>query len=139
MNQQQFSELATAGYNRIPVVRQVLADLETPLGVYLKLAQGRHSYFLESMQGGEKWGRYSFIGLPANTVLVATRDEKAAGCVATIEVQINGNTVESCSTDDPFTFIEQFQARYRIPELAELPRFNGGLVGYFSYDTVRYV
>lgn len=139
MNQQQFSELATAGYNRIPVVRQVLADLETPLGVYLKLAQGRYSYFLESMQGGEKWGRYSFIGLPANTVLVATRDEKAAGCVATIEVQINGNTVESCSTDDPFTFIEQFQARYRIPELAELPRFNGGLVGYFSYDTVRYV
>lgn len=139
MNQQQFSELATAGYNRIPVVRQVLADLETPLGVYLKLAQGRYSYFLESMQGGEKWGRYSFIGMPASTVLIATRDEKAAGCVATIEVQTNGSTVESCSTDDPFTFIEEFQARYRIPELVELPRFNGGLVGYFSYDTVRYV
>jgi len=139
MNQQQFSELAAAGYNRIPVVRHVLADLETPLGVYLKLAQGRYSYFLESMQGGEKWGRYSFIGLPASTVLIATRDETAAGCVANIVVQTDGKIVESCSTEDPFAFIEQFQARYSIPELDELPRFNGGLVGYFSYDTVRYV
>ncbi|MES2605596.1 MAG: anthranilate synthase component I [Pseudomonadota bacterium] len=137
MNATQFSELAAAGYNRIPVVRQVLADLETPLGIYLKLAQGRYSYFLESMQGGEKWGRYSFIGMPANTVLIATRDEKTNG--ANIVVQTDGNTVESCSTDDPFAFIAEFQKRYRIPELSELPRFNGGLVGYFSYDTVRYV
>lgn len=139
MNATQFNELAAAGYNRIPVVRQVLADLETPLGIYLKLAQGRYSYFLESMQGGEKWGRYSFIGLPANTVLIATRDEQAKGCTANIVVQTDGKTVESTSTDDPFAFIEAFQQRYRIPELPELPRFNGGLVGYFSYDTVRYV
>ncbi len=139
MNAQQFSDLVAAGYNRIPVVRHVLADLETPLGVYLKLAQGRYSYFLESMQGGEKWGRYSFIGLPARTVLIATRDEAAAGCRADIVVQTDGSTVESTSTDDPFAFIEQFQTRYRIPEVPGLPRFNGGLVGYFSYDTVRYV
>ena len=139
MNAKQFNELVAAGYNRIPVVRQVLADLETPLGIYLKLAQGRYSYFLESMQGGEKWGRYSFIGLPSRTVLIATRDETAKGCVANIEVQTDGKTIESCSTDDPFSFIESFQKRYRIPELTELPRFNGGLVGYFSYDTVRYV
>ena len=139
MNSKEFSALAKAGYNRIPVVRQVLADLETPLGIYLKLAQGKYSYFLESMQGGEKWGRYSFIGLPANTVLIATRDEKVSGCRANIVVETNGRTVESASTDDPFAFITEFQSRYRIPELAELPRFNGGLVGYFSYDTVRYV
>ncbi len=139
MNAREFSELALAGYNRIPVVRQVLADLETPLGIYLKLAQGRYSYFLESMQGGEKWGRYSFIGLPASTVLIATAKTVAEGVGAHIVVQTNGKTVESCSTDDPFAFITEFQSRYRIPELAGLPRFNGGLVGYFSYDTVRFV
>ncbi len=139
MNDKEFAALAAAGYNRIPVVRQVLADLETPLGIYLKLAQGQYSYFLESMQGGEKWGRYSFIGLPASTVLIATRDETSPGCRANIEVKTEGRTVESSNTDDPFAFITAFQARYRIPELPELPRFNGGLVGYFSYDTVRYV
>jgi len=139
MNAQQFSELAAAGYNRIPVVRQVLADFDTPLGVYLKLAQGHYSYFLESMQGGEKWGRYSFIGMPARTVLIATRDDKAIECRASIVVKTDGKVVETHATADPFAFIEQFQSRYRIPQLQSLPRFNGGLVGYFSYDTVRYV
>lgn len=139
MNAAQFAQLAAEGYNRIPVMRSVLADLETPLGVYLKLAQGPYSYFLESMQGGEKWGRYSFIGMPASTVLKATRDASTSACRANISVQKDGKEIESCNTDDPFTFIEEFQARYRIPQLPELPRFNGGLVGYFSYDTVRYV
>ncbi|MEY3659965.1 MAG: anthranilate synthase component I [Burkholderiaceae bacterium] len=139
MNPQHFSQLAAAGYNRIPVLRQVMADLETPLAVYLKLAQGRYSYLLESMQGGEKWGRYSFIGLPARTVLVATRQGGATEGSVTIEVQTDGAVVERCDTTDPFAYIAEFQARYRIPELPELPRFNGGLVGYFSYDTVRYV
>jgi anthranilate synthase component 1 len=91
------------------------------------------------MQGGEKWGRYSFIGLPASTVLIATANTVAEGVGAHIDVQTNGKTVESCSTDDPFAFITEFQSRYRIPELTGLPRFNGGLVGYFSYDTVRFV
>jgi anthranilate synthase component I len=139
MNAQQFAQLAAAGYNRIPVIRQVLADLDTPLSVYSKLAQGKYSYFLESMQGGEKWGRYSFIGLPARTVLIATRDESTDGCWANMTVQIDGKTVETCRTEDPFAFIAAFQARYKIPELPELPRFNGGLVGYFAYDSVRYV
>jgi anthranilate synthase component 1 len=139
MNAARFAQLAAEGYNRIPVIRQVLADLETPLGVYLKLAQGPYSYFLESMQGGEKWGRYSFIGMPASTVLKATHDPASPGCRANISVQRDGEEIESCNTDDPFAFIASFQARYRIPELPELPRFNGGLVGYFSYDTVRYV
>jgi anthranilate synthase component 1 len=64
MNAEQFSALAAQGYNRIPLVRQVLADLETPLSTYLKLGRGLHTYFFESVQGGEKWGRYSIIGLP---------------------------------------------------------------------------
>lgn len=135
ISRDEFAALAAQGYNRIPLVREVLADLETPLGVYLKLAQGPYSYFLESMQGGEKWGRYSFIGLPCSTVLKVTS--------AQLTVTKNGKVLESQATADPFTFIEAFQARYRIPDasaaLQKLPRFNGGLVGYFGYDTVRYV
>jgi len=135
MTREEFVRLAAAGYNRIPLVREVLADMETPLGVYLKLAQGPYSYFLESMQGGEKWGRYSFIGLPCRTIL------RVSGKQLTVEQ--DGKVVESCTSEDPFAFIADFQARYRVPEesgvLKKLPRFNGGLVGYFGYDTVRYV
>jgi anthranilate synthase component 1 len=131
MTPEQFSSLAAEGYNRIPVMREVLADLDTPLGIYLKLAQGPYSYFLESVQGGEKWGRYSFIGLPCSTILKVSGNK--------LSVTDNGSETEQLETDDPFAFIEKFQARYRIPDLADLPRFNGGLVGYFGYDTVRYV
>ncbi len=134
MGQEEFARLAAQGYNRIPLVREVLADLETPLAVYLKLAQGPYSYFLESMQGGEKWGRYSFIGLPCSTVLQVTGQQ--------LTVAQDGKVLETHTTADPFAFIESFQKRYRIPEagaLDKLPRFNGGLVGYFGYDTVRYV
>lgn len=131
MTPEKFSELAAQGYNRIPVVREMPADLETPLSVYLKLARGPFSYFLESVQGGEKWGRYSIIGLPCSTVL------KVSGKHLTVETE--GEIVESLETEDPFTFIEQYQSRFRIPQEESLPRFNGGLVGYFAYDTVRYV
>ncbi len=131
MTPEQFNELAEQGYNRIPLIREILADLETPLGVYIKLAQGPYSYFLESVQGGEKWGRYSFIGLPSATILKVTGNE--------LQISHKGKVVESCTTNDPFEFITRFQARYNIAELPQLPRFNGGLVGYFGYDTVRYV
>jgi len=126
-----FAELAAEGYNRIPVVHTVLADLETPLSTYLKLARGPYSYLLESAEGGEQWGRYSFIGLPARTVL-EVRGRR-------IRVMTDGEEVEGLESDDPLAFIEAFQSRYRVPELPELPRFTGGLVGYFGYDCVRYV
>ncbi len=118
-------------YRRIPVVVETLADLDTPLSVYLKLADGPYSYLLESSQGGEKWGRYSIIGLPARTVLTVHGD--------TVTVRHDGETVETVETSDPLTFIEQFQARYEVSDSEDLPRFYGGLVGYFGYDTVRYV
>ena len=126
-----FYQLASQGYNRIPIVRQVLADLDTPLSSYLKLAQGPYTYLLESVQGGEKWGRYSMIGLPAKTVL------KVSG--NTIQVETLGVVVEELQSGDPLAFVEQFQSRYKVPELDGLPRFTGGLVGYFGYDCVRYV
>ncbi len=130
MDAETFSELAAQGYNRIPVVHTSLADLDTPLSVYLKLARGPYSYLLESAQGGEKWGRYSIIGLPARTVLTVEGDR--------ITITTDGEVVEQVVTDDPLTFIEEFQARFRVAQLPDLPRFYGGLVGYFGYDTVRY-
>jgi anthranilate synthase component 1 len=130
MDAEKFSELLEQGFNRIPVVHTCLADLDTPLSVYLKLARGPYSYLLESAQGGEKWGRYSIIGLPAKTILKVTGN--------TVTVETEREIVESVTTDDPLSFIEDFQTRYRVPQLPELPRFYGGLVGYFGYDTVRY-
>jgi anthranilate synthase component 1 len=113
------------------VVVETLADLETPLSVYLKLANGPYSYLLESSQGGEKWGRYSIIGLPAKTIITVRGN--------TIDVTTQGEVNERVETEDPLAFIEAFQARYEVADAEELPRFYGGLVGYFGYDTVRYV
>lgn len=134
MNANHFAELAQQGYNRIPVVETVLADLDTPLSTYLKLAQGPYSYLLESAQGGEQWGRYSIIGLPARTVLSVQGEQ--------ITVTHEGEVAEQLTRSDPLAFVEEFRARYRVPESVEglaLPRFFGGLVGYFGYDCVRYV
>ena len=131
INAQGFARLAGQNYNRIPLSRELLADLDTPLSCYLKLANGPYSYLFESVHGGEKWGRYSIIGLPCRTVL------KVHGYQVTI--QTDGKVVESLEVEDPLAFVEQFQARYRVPEIDAMPAFAGGLVGYFAYDTVRYV
>ena len=131
MTPEQFQILADQGYNRIPVSREVLADLDTPLSTYLKLANGPYSYLLESVHGGEKWGRYSIIGLPCSTVLRISGND--------LTVLRQGEVVESLTSEDPLAWIEAFQGRYRAPDLPGLPRFTGGLVGYFGYDTVRYI
>ena len=131
MTPEKFESLYREGYTRIPITRQILADLDTPLSTYLKLAKGRYSYLLESVHGGEKWGRYSIIGLPCQTVLRISGNE--------VRLLRNDKVVESVSTDDPLAWIEDFQTRFRAPELPGLPRFTGGLVGYFGYDTVRYI
>lgn len=131
MNAEHFAQLAAEGYNRIPVMRTVLADLDTPLSSYLKLAKGPYSYLFESVQGGEKWGRYSILGLPAKTVLKAYGDK--------VTIEVHGKVTEEHTCPDPLGFVETFKARYHSPELDGLPRFHGGLVGYFGYDCVRYV
>ena len=132
MTQQDFAALAAAqDYNRIPVSHEVLADLETPISAYRKLAEGSYSYFFESVHGGEKWGRYSLIGLPCRTLL------KVFGFRA--EVWVDGELAESEDVADPLAFVEAFQQRYRTAPRADLPVFHGGFVGYFAYDTVRYV
>ena len=126
-----FADLAAQGYNRIPVCREVLADLDTPLSCYLKLANGPFTYLFESVQGGEKWGRYSIIGLPARTVL------RVAGNRMTVHEA--GVETESGEVAEPLQAVRAFRQRFRVPELEDLPVFPGGLVGYFGYDTVRYV
>jgi anthranilate synthase component 1 len=131
MTPEQFQTLASQGYNRIPVMREVIADLDTPLSTYIKLADGPYSYLFESVHGGEKWGRYSIIGLPCSTVLRVNGHD--------IAVLRDNQVIEEETSQDPLAWIENFQARYRAPELPDLPRFNGGLVGYFGYDTVRYI
>ena len=131
VTRQEFETYNAQGYNRIPVMRQVLADLDTPLSAYLKLAKGRYSYLFESVHGGEKWGRYSIIGLPAKTVVRIAGNE--------IKVEEDDNVIEHTEADDPLEWIESFLGRFRAAPIPGLPRLTGGLVGYFGYDTVRYI
>jgi anthranilate synthase component 1 len=126
-----FDKLAGEGYNRIPVHRQVLADLDTPLSVYLKLVDGPNSYLFESVEGGERWGRYSIIGLPCRQLLRVRGPE--------VIHETDGRETSRETPDDPLAAIQAWADTFQVPELEGLPKFTGGLVGYFGYDTVRYM
>ena len=134
----EFKSLAQQGYNRIPLMVEAFADLETPLSLYLKLAfskdGGKYSFLLESVVGGERFGRYSFIGLPARTLLRAS----GFGADAVTEVVTDGQVVET-SRLNPLDFIAAYQQRFKVALRPGLPRFCGGLAGYFGYDTVRHI
>jgi len=131
MTPERFQALADKGLNRIPLVCEVLADLDTPLSCYLKLAAGPYSYLFESVQGGEKWGRYSIIGLPCRTVLKVYGNR--------VVIERDGQVVEEAEAADPLAWIEAYQDRFKVADHPDMPRFAGGLVGYFGYDTVRYI
>lgn len=131
MSDQHFATLASQGYTRAPVMRTVLSDYDTPLSVYHKLAKGAYSYLFESVQGGDKWGRYSIIGLPCSR-----------------RIQISGNQISEYDgdtllqqqvADDPLAWVEAYQNQFNVFKQEGMPVFSGGLVGYFGYDTVRYV
>src|SRR3989337_1986519 len=131
ITEQEFNALARQGYNRIPLVCETFADLDTPLSLYLKLANRPYSYLLESVQGGERFGRYSFIGLAS-----ATRINVHGGTV----LVLSGNRVAGRSdSGDPLAFINSYLKRFKVAALPGLPRFCGGLVGCFGYDTMRYI
>jgi anthranilate synthase component I len=133
MTEIEFKALAAQGYNRIPLLAEALADLDTPLGLYLKLtdpADRANTFLLESVVGGERFGRYSFIGLPARTVVRSSGDR--------IEVLNDGEVVETAQ-GDPLEFVRQFKARYRVVMKPGMPRFCGGLAGYLGYDIVRFI
>ena len=131
LTEQEFNQLAAQGYNRIPLVAEIYADLDTPLSLYLKLANRPYSYLLESVQGGERFGRYSFIGLPARTRIVAYGRD--------VRVERDGVVVEMVADTNPLDFVQAYQARFKPAPLSGLPRYTGGLAGYFGYDTVRYI
>jgi anthranilate synthase component 1 len=131
MTEAEFQRLATQGYNRVPLVAETFADLDTPLSLYLKLANRSNTYLLESVEGGERFGRYSFIGLATQVRL------RAVGRLVTV---MHGDAVvEKSEAADPLEFVRQFLSRYRVAALPGLPRFCGGLVGYFGYDAVRWI
>jgi anthranilate synthase component 1 len=137
MQREEFNALAKQGFNRIPLVKEVLADLETPLSLYVKLSEAfgeKNTYLLESVLGGERFGRFSFIGLPAKTIIrtVGTPSSPVN------EVLTNGKVVGS-NTDNPLDFVDAYFKRFKVAVQVGLPRFCGGLAGYFGYDTVRYI
>ncbi len=128
MSPDEFQQHADAGHTRIPVVREVLSDLDTPLSVYLKLADGPHTYLFESVEGGERFGRHSIIGLPAARVYAF------AGHALTVSE--HGEVVETREVDDPFAEVERLRAQHSVPKLPGLPGFSGGLVGWFGFECI---
>ena len=131
MTEQEFNQLAAQGFNRIPVVLETFADLDTPLSIYLKLANKPYSYLLESVQGGERFGRYSFIGLAANT-RIEVRDHTC------IEIRDGRETLREQAAD-PLAFVDLYLKRFKAAADPRLPRFCGGAVGDFGYETVRHI
>jgi anthranilate synthase component 1 len=131
MTEAEFNGFAAAGYNRVPVVVETFADLDTPLSVYLKLANAPYSYLLESVVGGERFGRYSYIGIAAAKRL----EVRGYQCVEIADEQ----QIATAMADDPLSFVNDYLSRFRTAEDPRLPRFCGGLVGYFGYETVRYI
>jgi anthranilate synthase component 1 len=131
LKKSEFDTYTASGYTRIPLVREVLADLDTPLSTYIKLAGGECSYLFESVSGSEKASRYSIIGLSARQLFRATGNN--------VEIVENGEVVESFTSSDPLQAVREYQQGFKAPDIEGLPRFTGGLVGYFSYDSIRYI
>ena len=127
----QFDQYAAEGFNLVPVVREVLSDLDTPLSVYLKLADGPHTYLFESVEGGERFGRYSIIGLPARTVYEFRGHQLA--------VREHGEIVETRAVANPLAEVERLRAIHQVPQIDGLPGFTGGLVGWFGFECIEYI
>ena len=132
----QFQQFAADGhtpgaYNLVPVVREVLSDLDTPLSVYLKLADGPHTYLFESVEGGERFGRYSIIGLPARRVYEFRGHA--------LEIREHGEVVETREVEDPLAEVERLRTLHKVPKLDGLPGFTGGLVGWFGFECIEYI
>ena len=127
----QFQQHAADGCTLVPVVREILSDLDTPLSVYLKLADGPHTYLFESVEGGERFGRHSIIGLPARRVYEVRGH--------TLQVREHGEVVETRELDDPLAEVERLRAEHKVPKIDGLPGFTGGLVGWFGFECIEYI
>jgi anthranilate synthase component I len=127
--EREFEQLAAKGFNLIPVFEEVAADLETPVSAFLKVARDDYAFLLESVRGGEKWGRYTFLGSDPALVMRARRNR--------IDLIRPGRAVEVRHTENSFEDLRAEVKRFRAPELPNLPRFFGGAVGFLAYDIVR--
>ncbi len=134
-NQSEFdayvAPLKQQGYTHVPVMCETLADLDTPVSTYLKLADHPYTYLLESVQGGNKWGRHSIIGLPCSKVISYTGNHRT--------VEVDGKVIETTEVDNALDDVRQQQAQYKVHEYQGLPEMLGGLVGYFGYETIAYI
>lgn len=131
MHKDTFNKYIIDGYNHIPVYKSLVIDTETALGLYLKLANTPYSYLFESVEGGNKWGRYSMIGLTAQTVIKIFDYD--------VHIEYKGKLLEHKKVDNPLDWVEQYLNKYKVPQIDELPDFNGGLVGYLGYEIIRYI
>jgi len=131
ISESDFNKLAKQGYNRIPLMCEILADLDTPLSTYTKICHSSYSYLFESVEGGDKWGRYSIIGLPAKKIFSVAGKK--------ITIMEDNKCINEYDAVDPLAEIEKIQKLYKVPQIDNMPRFNGGLVGYFGYETIKYI
>lgn len=131
LSESEFDQLIKQGYNRIPLVQKVLADFDTPLGVFLKVANQPFSYLFESVQGGERWGRYSIVGLSCHKRLEVVAER--------LTIYKNNSKIKELNIADPLAYIGEFQSQFKVPKLGGLPRFNGGLVGFMGYECINYI
>ena len=131
-SQEAFAELASRG-NLVPIVRDILADMDTPVSLFKKLDDGETSFLFESVEGGEKWGRYSFIGRGARAIFRARGRH--------VEWSEEGRTESFEVEGDPLEVLRERMAAYQPVTLegVPLPRFLGGAVGMVAYDWVRFV
>ncbi|SFV85231.1 Anthranilate synthase, aminase component [hydrothermal vent metagenome] len=133
MNKDTYNKYVADGYNHIPVYKSIEMNVGTDaaLNLYLTLADTPYSYLFESVEGGKKWGRYSMIGLDAQTVIKVFDYE--------VQIEQQSKVLESHQVADPLDWVEQYLTQYKVPQLDDLPDFNGGLVGYFGYEIIRYI
>jgi len=133
---ERFIELAKRG-NLVPVYREFMADMETPVSAFAKLdrapaaAGGEYAFLLESVEGGEKIARYSFLGAGPSVIFLSRGHEVTL-------VEDGAKRTTTCA-GSPIDELEKLLGRYRVVELPELPRFFGGAVGYFAYDVIQYI
>ena len=130
MTEQDFIKYIEKGYNLIPLKSTLINDGLDPIDVYQKLSNMPKSYLLESLEGEKDWSRYTIIGLPSEEYIELKNNR--------IKYFISNKLVEDVETNNPIDWIEEFQKKFNVPSDSNLPKFQGGLVGYFGFDTVKY-
>lgn len=124
-------QLRNEGFTHVPVMRETLADLDTPVSTYLKLANNPYSYLFESVQGASKWGRYSIIGLPCAEIYRFFGHQMSH--------EVDGRIISSVEVDNPLESVRELQTKFKVADYQGLPEMTGGLVGYFGYETIGFV